>query len=104
MRTAGRERTGSPLRARLHTVKRNWQRAADKVVVCRPSRSLDRDSLHRCESHLFPVKYLRIFNQGNISVRLATRPTISLTEIRAASITWCKCLESSPLRHLGRAC
>lgn len=45
MQVAGQEITESPLRARLHTLKKNWQRAEDGVVLCRPGRSLDRDLL-----------------------------------------------------------
>jgi hypothetical protein len=41
-RTTGQTWDVVPTRARSHTV-RDWQRAVDKVVVCRPSRSPGRD-------------------------------------------------------------
>ena len=60
-----------PLRARLHTVKKGWQRAADKVVACRPSRSLDRDPRRQLANRTSSFHSIGTFcRRGNTDVRV----------------------------------
>lgn len=65
-RTTGQTWDVVPTRARLHTV-RDWQRAVDKVVVCRPSRS--RSTATRFQAGvapLLPCSIGSIWNNGNM--------------------------------------
>jgi hypothetical protein len=63
MRNAGQSWERLSNGARLHTGE-DWQRAVDKVVVCRPGRSPSRDPHRVGESHLFVFNYRLDFTLG----------------------------------------